>query len=97
MTTTLIVSGQPRTAVEAYSSGRGLPIHTYVLRGGDRLERIGDTWTMARKGSASWDHRPIVTVEREIKTLAAQWAEESDARHAEGVPDDADPHGIERS
>lgn len=62
-TYTVNVNGTERVAVEAYSCGPGSPIHTYVLRGGDRLERCGNAWTLERKGSAFWDAKSVVSVE----------------------------------
>jgi hypothetical protein len=58
----LNVNGSERTAVEAYSCGPNSPIHTYVLRGGDRLEQIGQNWHLERKSSAFWEAKPVVTV-----------------------------------
>jgi hypothetical protein len=62
-TYTLRVDGVERIAVEAYSSGPGAPIRSYVLRGGDRIERVGDEWTLERAGQAFWESRQVVTVE----------------------------------
>lgn len=62
MAQTLTVNGKQREAVEAYSSGPNSPIHTYVLRGGDRLERSGDSWTLERKGAAFWEPKLAVEV-----------------------------------
>lgn len=64
-TYTVTVNGVERIAVEAYSYGPGQPIHTYVLRGGDRLEnRCFNGWTLERKGQAFWQPKIDVTVER---------------------------------
>lgn len=60
----LRINGREKTAVEAYSSGPGSPIHTYVLAGGDRIERFsGERWTLTVKGSAFWERKPTVDVE----------------------------------
>lgn len=61
-TYTLTVDGKERTAVEAYSCGPNSPIHTYVLRGGDRLEKLGDNWTLELKGQAFWEPKRSVEV-----------------------------------
>lgn len=59
----LMVDGQERIAVEAYSCGPMSPIHSYVLRGGDRIEkRGGDEWTIERKGQAFWEPKRRVQV-----------------------------------
>lgn len=70
-TYTLRVNGTERIAVEAYSSGPTAPIHTYVLCGGDRLERTADVWRLERKGMAFWEPKPVVTVEAVAAKAAA--------------------------
>jgi len=58
----ITVNGTKRTAVEAYSCGPGSEIHTYVLRGGDMIQRSGADWTLTRKGAAFWDPKIAVDV-----------------------------------
>ena len=62
-TYTLTVDGTKREAVEAYSCGPNSPIHTYVLRGGDRLENLSGNWTIELKGQAFWEPKRSAAVE----------------------------------
>lgn len=47
---TVSVDGRSFEVVDSLSSGPGDPIHSYILKGGDRLDQFGRVWTLTRAG-----------------------------------------------
>ena len=54
------VDGVPREVVNTLSSGPGAPVHTYELRGGSYVYKVGAQWWLQERGQFK---RPVTVEE----------------------------------